>query len=100
MEKLEQQFAGLYQSKENNGHETDKNSSEKEQINQNIFETITETYHDARLYEIPEPRHRVTTEIVFIGKVKAMAAASSIPLSSVITPFEGDPKKFQQWIKE
>ena len=29
-----------------------------------------------------------------------MTAALSIPLSSVVTPFEGDPTKFKQWIKE
>lgn len=29
-----------------------------------------------------------------------MSAALSVPLSSVITPFKGDPKKFKQWLKE
>lgn len=29
-----------------------------------------------------------------------MTATLSVPLSSVINLFEGDPRKFQQWIKE
>jgi hypothetical protein len=36
----------------------------------------------------------------FISQIKAITAALSIPLSSVVTPFEGDPTKFKQWIKE
>lgn len=36
----------------------------------------------------------------FINQIKAMTAALSIPLSSVVTPFEGDPRKFKQWVKE
>lgn len=100
MEQLEEQFAGLDQSKENKGQETCKKSLEKENVKQNTFET----YYDARLYETREPRHRVPNQDddkdFFIGQVKAMTAAISVPLSSVITPFEGDAKKFKQWIKE
>lgn len=35
-----------------------------------------------------------------MGQVKAIAAALSVPLFSVITPFEVDASKFKQWIKE
>ena len=100
MEQLEKQFAGLGQNKENKGQETGQKSPEKEQIKQNTFET----YHDARPYETRETRHRVPDQDdekdFFIGQVKAITAALSVPLSSVITPFEGDAQKFKQWIKE
>ena len=36
----------------------------------------------------------------FINQIKAMTAALSLPLSSVVTPFEGDPRKFKRWVKE
>lgn len=100
MEQLEKQFAGLGQNNENKGQETGQKSPEKEQIKQNTFET----YHDARPYETRETRHRVPDQDdekdFFIGQVKAITAALSVPLSSVITPFEGDAQKFKQWIKE
>jgi hypothetical protein len=33
-------------------------------------------------------------------QLKAMTATLSIPLSSVVTPFEGNPRTFKQWVKE
>lgn len=92
------------QSEEKEGHETGQKISEKEQIKQNTFEKQTDTYYDARLYETNVPRHRVPNQDddkdFFMGQVKAITAALSVPLSSVITPFEGDASKFKRWIKE
>lgn len=59
MEQLENQFAGMGQSKEKGGHETGQTFAEQEQVKQNTFEKQTDTYYDARLYETNEPRHRV-----------------------------------------
>lgn len=104
MEQLEKQFAGLGQSEEKEGHETGQKFSEQEQVKQNTFEKQTDTYYDARLYETNEPRHRVPNQDddkdFFIGQVKAITSALTVPLSSVITPFEGDASKYKQWIKE
>lgn len=35
-----------------------------------------------------------------MSQLREVTAALSVPLSSVITPFEGDPRKFKQWFKE
>lgn len=85
MEQQEQQFAGLDQSKENEGRKF----SEKEQVKQ------TETYYDARYYRTNEPRHRVPNQDdkdFFISQVKTMTVALSVPLSSLRTPFERDDR--------
>lgn len=104
MEQLENQFAGMGQSKEKEGHETGKRFAEQEQVKQNTFEKQTDTYYDARLYETNEPQHRVPNQDddkdFFMGQVKALTAALSVPLSFVITPFEGGASKFKRWIKE
>jgi hypothetical protein len=34
----------------------------------------------------------------FINQIKAMTAALSLPLSLVVTPFEGDPQQFKRWV--
>jgi hypothetical protein len=47
---------------------------------------------------MPTQRQDDNDKDFFIRKIKAMTAALSIPLSSVVTPFEGDPTKFKQWI--
>lgn len=74
MEQLEQRFAGWGMSKKNKEQETGKKNTQKKKIRQTTFEN----YHDVRLYESREPRHRVTAEDVdkdfFICQVKAMMA--------------------------
>jgi hypothetical protein len=46
-----------------------------------------------------QARRQDEDEIFFFNQIKAMTAALSIPLSSVVTPFERDPRKFK-WVKE
>ena len=48
----------------------------------------------------PQSRRQDDDKEFFINQIKAMTAALSIPLSSVVTQYEGDPRKFKQWIKE
>lgn len=68
--------------------------------NQNI---IIETHLENKPFEsrcrVPDNNNNYDKDF-FIGPFKAMTATLSVPLSSVINLFEGDPRKFQQWIKE
>lgn len=48
----------------------------------------------------PDIRSRMTKKDFLMSQMRAVTAALSVPLSSVITPFEGDPRKFKQWLKE
>lgn len=104
MEQLEEQFSGMGHDKDKQEQDKHQKPPEQEQIKRNFSETTFETYHDARSNGIHEPRRRVLNQDdekdFFFGQVKAMTAALSVPLSSVITPFEGDSKKFKQWVKE
>lgn len=101
MEQLEQQFSRM--SIEDKGQRISRKPPEKENITQDSRKTkIIETHLENKPYE---SRHRVPDnndhdKDFFIGPVKAMTATLSKPLSSVINLFEGDPRKFQQWIKE
>jgi hypothetical protein len=61
---------------------------------------ITETPQSFSMPTQPQSRCQDDDKEFFISQIKAMTAALSIPLSSVVTPFEGDPTKFKQWIKE
>ena len=62
---------------------------------------ITETPQSFAMSTQPQFRRQDDDDKeFFINQIKAMTAALSIPLSSVVTPFEGDPAKFKQWVKE
>lgn len=101
MEQLEQQFSRM--SMEDKGQRISRKPPEKENITQDFGKTkIIETHLENKPYE---SRHRVpdnndNDKDFFIGPVKAMTATLSVPLSPVINLFEGDSRKFQQWIKE
>lgn len=101
MEQLEQQFSCM--SIEEKRQRISRKPLEKENITQDFGKTkIIETHLENKPYE---SRHRVPDnndhdKDFFIGPVKAMTATLSVPLSSVINLFEGDSRKFQQWIKE
>lgn len=88
------------QSKENNGHETGQKSPERERIKQNANENIL------LFYETHEPWHQFPNKIndkVFFTLEKSTLRephSLSVSLFSVITPFEGDARKFKQWIKK
>lgn len=58
----------------------------------------SETYHKEQIFlSHQKSEHRVSNDNdendFFFSQVKAMTAALSVPLSSVITLFEGDPPK-------
>lgn len=103
MEQLEQQFSRM--SIEDKGQRISRKLPEKENITHDPGKTkIIETYlkNKSLRYEsrcrVPDNNDNNTD--FFIGPVKAMTATLSVPLSSLINLFEGDPRKFQQWIKE
>lgn len=103
MEQLEQQFSRM--SIEDKGQRISRKPQEKENITQDPRKTkIIETYlrNKPIRYETRcrVPDNNDNDSDFFIGPVKTMTATLSVPLSSVINLFEGDPRKFQQWIKE
>lgn len=103
MEQLEQQFSRM--SIEDKGQRISRKTKEKENITQDFGKTkIIETHLENKPYEsrcrVPDNTCNDHDSDFFIGPVKAMTATLSVPLSSVINLFEGDPRKFQQWIKE
>lgn len=101
MEQLEQQFSRM--SIEDKGQRISGKPPEKENITQDFGKTkIIETHLENKPYEsrCRVPDNNDHDKDLFIGPVKAMTATLSVPLSSLINLFEGDPRKFQQWIKE
>lgn len=100
MSLLEQQFEKLGQ--DNTGGQGQENKSKDSPVKPQL--NSQETFHETSEYQFCESRHRTPKpddeKDFFISQVKAVTAALSVPLSSVITPFEGGPRKFKQWLKE
>ena len=62
---------------------------------------ITETHQSFAVSTQPQSKCQdYDNKEFFINQIKTMTAALSIPLSSVVTQYEGDPRKLKQWIKE
>lgn len=92
MEQLQQRMASLGQDKEGEGQENQaQDSSVKSPGSSNDF------FHETGEFQFNELRHRASKpddeKGLFITQGKAVTAVLSVPLSSVITPFE-------QWLKE
>lgn len=87
MEQLQQRMASLGQDKEGEGQENQaKDSSVKSPGSSNDF------FHETGEFQFNELRHRAPKpddeKGLFITQGKAVRAVLSVPLSSVITPFE------------
>lgn len=95
MEQLERSMPSMANLGQEKG-EQGKDSSVKSPL------SSQEYFHETIKYQFREPKHPKPDDEkdFFISQVKAVTAALSVPLSSVITLFEVDPRKFKQWLKE
>jgi hypothetical protein len=79
--------------------DTQLNQNMKMGDNQQPGLNITETPQSFAMPTQPQSRRQDDDDKkFFISQIKAMTASLSIPLSSVVTPFEGFTTKFKQWI--